>query len=75
VQTAIDWRTAPPTDNTREEMTYWAATLNKVNRCWEFIGLDHCPHMHAHTHQGGPDHGIWAKMDPAATATRPEKLS
>lgn len=75
IQSAIDWRATPLTDNTAQDASYWATTLNKVHRSWEFRGLDHHPHLHAHAFPGGPPHGVWSKFADAGAQGKPEKLS
>lgn len=75
IQSAIDWRAAPTTDESAANANYWALTLTKVHRSWEFCGIDHHPHMHCHAYPGGPEHGIWAKWEGGHNQPKPERLS
>lgn len=75
IQPLIDWKAAPLTDATAQDANYWAMTLTKVHRSWEFCGIDHHPHLHAHAFPGGPPHGVWAKFADAGAQGKPEKLS
>lgn len=75
IQGNIDWRASPLTDTTAQDANYWALTLTKVHRSWEFAGIDHSVELHAHAFPGGPQHGVWVKTKAGITAERPEKLS